>query len=94
MEPEGVFVDAKGSLWVANFSNVLVYPHGGLSASKTLTDTIGYPVDVTVCPDGTAYVADLYDYRNSNEAIVHVFAQAARRPRATSTTRTTFETRS
>jgi hypothetical protein len=61
VEPEGLFVDGTGNLWVANFSNVLVYPHGSLTPTATLEDPVGYPTDVTVCPNGTAYVADLYD---------------------------------
>jgi hypothetical protein len=79
-EPEGLFVDAKGSLWVADISNVLVYPHGSLSPSKTLTDPIGFPVDVTVCPNGTAYVADLYDTSNSNQSSVQVYAHGSTKP--------------
>jgi hypothetical protein len=79
-EPQGLFVDAKGRLWVANASNVLVYPHGGLSPSKTLTDSVGYPVDVTVCPNGTAYVADLYDNSSSNRASVQVYAHGSTTP--------------
>src|ERR1700722_14735656 len=80
VEPQGLFVDEKGSLWVANGSNVLVYPHGGLSPSKTLTDPVGYPVDVTVCPDGTAYVADLYDNSSSNHSSIQVYAQGSTTP--------------
>jgi hypothetical protein len=80
VEPQGLFVDAKGSLWVANVSNVLVYPHGGLSPSKTLTDSVGYTTDVTVCPDGTAYVADLYDNSNSNHASIQVYAPGSTTP--------------
>jgi hypothetical protein len=79
-EPQGLFVDAKGSLWVANSSNVLVYPRGGLSPSKTLTDSVGYPVDVTVCADGTAYVADLYDNSNDNSASIQVYPSGSTTP--------------
>jgi hypothetical protein len=79
-EPAGLFVDSKGSLWVADISNVLVYPHGGLSPSKTLTDPTGFPVDVTVCPNGTAYVADLYDSSNSNQSSVQVYAHGSTKP--------------
>jgi hypothetical protein len=79
-EPQGLFVDAKGSLWVANASNVLVYPHGSLSPSKTLTDSAGDPTDVTVCADGTAYVADLYDDSSSNHASVQVYAHGSTTP--------------
>jgi hypothetical protein len=80
VEPQGLFVDAKGSLWVANFSNVLVYPRGGLSPSTTLSDPVGYPGDVTVCPDGTAYVADFYNYSNSSAASIQVYAHGSATP--------------
>jgi hypothetical protein len=82
VEPEGIFIDQNGRLWVANVSggNVVVYPRGGLSPSKTLTDPVGYPVDVTVCPNGTAYVADLYDLNNSNHSSVQVYAPGSTKP--------------
>jgi len=71
--PEGLFVDAKRNLWVANITNVLVFPHGSVSPSETLTDPVGPPTDVTVCPDGTAYVADLYDLNNTDHASIQVY---------------------
>jgi hypothetical protein len=77
--PWGLFVDAKGSLWVANFSNVLVYSRGALSPSKTLADPVGYPVDVTVCPDGTAYVAD-YSDNSDGHASIQVYAPGGSTP--------------
>jgi hypothetical protein len=80
VEPQGLFVDAKGSLWVANTSNVLVYPRGSLSPSTTLTDSVGDPTDVTVCPDGTAYVADLYDNSSSNHSSIQVYAHGSTTP--------------
>jgi hypothetical protein len=79
-EPQGLFVGAKGKLWVANYSNVEVYPRGALSPSKTLTDPVGSPVDVTVCPNGTAYVADAYDNNNSNQASIQVYAPGSLTP--------------
>jgi hypothetical protein len=79
-EPEGLFVDAKGSLWVANIVSVLMYPHGALSPTKTLTDPVGFPVDVTVCPNGTVYVADLYDASNGNQSSIQVYAHGSTKP--------------
>jgi hypothetical protein len=78
--PGGLFVDAKGNLWVANITNVEVYPHGGLSPSKTLSDPTGPPTDVTVCPNGTAYVADLYDTSNGNQSSIQVYAHGSTKP--------------
>ncbi|HEY5096176.1 MAG TPA: hypothetical protein VII69_13755 [Candidatus Eremiobacteraceae bacterium] len=81
VEPAGMFVDQNGSLWVANVSGgVVVYPRGGLSPSNTLTDPVGYPVDVTVCPNGTAYVADLYDLNNTNHSSVQVYPPGSTKP--------------
>jgi hypothetical protein len=57
-----------------------VYPRGSLSPSTTLTDSVGFPTDVTVCPDGTAYVADLYDNSNSNQASIQVYARGSTKP--------------
>lgn len=73
VEPLGMFVDKHRNLWVANIANVLVFPRGSLTPSKTLADSVGPPTDVTVCPDGTAYVADLYDNANSNQASVQIY---------------------
>jgi serine/threonine-protein kinase len=96
LEPQGIFVDPSGKLWVANVSNVLVYPRGGLSPSKTLTDSIGPPVDVSVCPNGTAYVADLYDNSNTNVASIQVYPPGSTSPSGsltyTSDTRNPFLT--
>jgi hypothetical protein len=57
-----------------------VYPRGGLSPSTTLTDSVGDPTDVTVCPDGTAYVADLYDNSSSNHSSIQVYAHGSTTP--------------
>jgi len=58
-KPAGLFVDASHNLWVANpgANDVLVFPRGSKMPSETLSDT-NAPNDVTVCHDGTAFVAD------------------------------------
>jgi hypothetical protein len=78
--PEGIFVDSGHNLWVANLNNVLVFPKGGLTATATLTDSVGDPADVTVCANGTAYVADLYDNSNSNAASVQIYPPGSTSP--------------
>jgi hypothetical protein len=83
--PQGLFVDSKGSLWVANLNNVLVFPHGGLTATTTLNDPVGDPVDVTVCPNGTAYVADFYDTANYSVASIQVYPPGSTSPTDTLT---------
>jgi hypothetical protein len=83
VSPEGMFVDQKSNLWVANIgqaSDVVVFARGGLSPMKTLNDPVGTPIDVTVCKDGTAYVADLYDTNNDNAASVQVYAPGSTKP--------------
>ena len=62
--PGGLFVDSDRNLWVANFnpssgSDVLEFARGGTSPIKTLSDTGGNPIDVTICPSGTVYVSNL-----------------------------------
>jgi hypothetical protein len=58
--PEGLFVDKHHNLWVANYgaSNVLKFPRGASMPSETLGGA-GFPGDVSMCPDGTIYAANL-----------------------------------
>jgi hypothetical protein len=90
VEPQGLFIDASGSLWVANLTNVLVYPRGGLTANTTLADSIGDPVDVTVCPNGTAFVANLYNNSDSNVASIQVYPPGTTSPSGSLTYATDF----
>ena len=58
--PTGLFVDSSHNLWVANgkAGNVLMFPEGATSPTRTLSDSGGTPIGVTIGPDGTAYVAN------------------------------------
>jgi DNA-binding beta-propeller fold protein YncE len=58
--PEGLFVDTRHNLWVANpgANNVLVFHRGDMIPSETLHDS-NQPNDVALCSNGTAFVADL-----------------------------------
>src|ERR1700729_868602 len=58
----GLFVDKHHRLWVANSGagDVLVFERGATSPSLTLSDPQERPFDVTVCPNGTAYVSNYY----------------------------------
>src|SRR5580704_3641334 len=60
--PAGIFVDRHHNLWVADDGgqNVLEYARGGTSPIKTLSDPNVYPNDVTICANGTVYVANHY----------------------------------
>jgi hypothetical protein len=59
--PVGLFVDSNGHLWVADYGahNVLEFRRGRTAPSKTLNDPNEYPYDVTICPNGTVYVANI-----------------------------------
>ncbi|MGC2407754.1 MAG: hypothetical protein WA431_15230 [Candidatus Cybelea sp.] len=59
--PQGLFADASGTLYVANrgASNVLEFKRGSDSPFKVLNDGKKQPEGVTLCPDGTVYVANI-----------------------------------
>lgn len=59
--PAGLFVDAAHHLWVANegSSTIEEFSRGGGSLLTTLPDGSDNPEDVTICPDGTIYVANI-----------------------------------
>ena len=61
--PQGLYVDASRNLWVTNAysGNVLVFPPGSSTATRTLDDEGGVPGGVVVGLDGTAYVANISD---------------------------------
>lgn len=57
--PEGITVDSKGNLFIANggASNVLEYARGGITLIKTLADPNQSPREVAVAPSGTVAVS-------------------------------------
>ena len=59
--PQGLFADASGTLYVANRGarDVLEFRRGAASPFKVLSDERKEPEGVTVCPDGTVYVANI-----------------------------------
>ena len=59
--PQGLFVDAHGTLYVANrgSSDVLEFKRGASTPFAILRDGQKQPEDVTVCPSGTVYVANI-----------------------------------
>jgi hypothetical protein len=59
-DPYGECVDAKGDVWIANFSgsSVVEYAHGGTTPIATLA-TNGYAIGCSVAPEGDLSVADL-----------------------------------
>lgn len=81
LNPQGLFVDNNENLWVANTgdSNILVYPRGSTSPSNTLSDSIGFPVDVTVCPNGTVYVSNIFNF-STGTGDIQVYASGSTNP--------------
>ena len=77
--PQGLFVDRQHDLWVANRggSNVLEFARGATAPTTTLHDDGSQPEDVTICPDGTIYVANIIV---SGGGDVAAYAPGARRP--------------
>ena len=59
--PQGIFVDARGTLYVANrgSNDVLEFKRGASTPFKILRDGQRQPEGVAVCPNGTVYVANI-----------------------------------
>lgn len=76
--PDGIAIDHSGNMYVANRftegtksfgpGNVVVYPSGSKSPSRTITDGVISPVGIAVDANGTLYVTneaenDVEEYR-------------------------------
>lgn len=57
--PGGLYVDGSHNLWVANGTNILMFPEGAKSPARTLQDPGGGASDATMGTDGTVYVANV-----------------------------------
>jgi hypothetical protein len=84
-EPEGLFVDSKGNLWVADAGAKQVYKFkpGNTTPSVTLDDPNGVPNAVTVDEkSGTVYVVE---YQNNSDAttLVEIYAAGSTTPTGT-----------
>ena len=80
--PNGLFVDANRNLWVANEygNDVLEFARGATSPKATLADPNEYPVDVTICANGTTYVSNLFDAGPSGTGSISVYAPGSTSP--------------
>ncbi len=60
-EPQGLFVDHKKNLWVANTNgtDILGFQKNHSTPFATLTDPNGYPAGVCGANDGTIYATDI-----------------------------------
>jgi len=79
--PDGLWIDSAGNLYVANEDEslndrVTVYAKGGHKPIRVYRGAILCASDVAVASDGTVYVAD--PCGNGSNGRVHVFAGAAR----------------
>jgi len=93
--PQGLFVDNHGNLWVAiagdcrnTFSSVLEFAPGGTMPIKTLQDPAGPATDVAVDnKSGTVYVTDFFGYAqgcgSGNNGLVEVYAGGSTTPTST-----------
>ena len=71
--PQGVFVDTSHNVWIANAygGNVLMFAEGAITPTRTLQDPGALPSDVTLGPDGTAYVANILDASGPGSIFVY-----------------------
>jgi sugar lactone lactonase YvrE len=78
--PQGLYVDAAHDLWVANegTSEVLEYARGASSPKFRLADGTNLPSDVSICPDGTIYVANVFAAKSAGG--IAVYAPERRHP--------------
>ena len=93
--PQGLFVDKHGNLWVAvagdcrtQFSSVLEFAPGGTTPIATLQDTAGSATDVAVDnASGTVYVTNFFNYTkgcaSGNNGVVEVYAGGSTTPTGT-----------
>jgi hypothetical protein len=74
--PGGLFVDSKRNLWVANggANDVLGFARGATTPFATLNDSGAGPLDVTMCPNGTVYVA------GDNSSAIEVYPRGSTNP--------------
>jgi hypothetical protein len=82
VSPQGLFVDSKGSLWVADASaqEVFQFAAGTQAPVLTLNDPNGVPYDVAVDEtSGTVYVTEYQNHVNPN-TLVEVYAKGSTRP--------------
>ncbi len=79
--PYGNFIDKSGNLYVADVASHSVYEYlyGQTTVSATYHDNGETPNNVTVCPDGTVYIA------NSAPGSVTVYAGGSHVPTSTIT---------
>lgn len=82
--PQGIFADAHGTLYVANRGehDVLEFKRGATSPFRVLNDRGEQPDDVTVCPDGTVFVANILNASGGGGNIA-VYEHGSRHPTRT-----------
>jgi sugar lactone lactonase YvrE len=87
--PEGVWIDAKGTLYVENGEQYPVqadieeYKQGAKSPFFTITDGLDSPGAVAVGSDGTVYVNQLGELNGGTIGVVVVYAPGQKTPERT-----------
>lgn len=84
-EPEGLFADSKGNLWVADAGSRAIYEFApaGKSPVQTLSDPNGVPTAVTVDErHGTVYAVE-YSNDVAATTLVEVYAKGSTTPTGT-----------
>ena len=86
VSPQGMVVDHKHQLWVANTnaSNIVAFKRGATTPFTTLDDSSYYPVTVAVASDGTVYAANVVSLQGP-PGNVAVYAKGSTTPTATLT---------
>jgi sugar lactone lactonase YvrE len=71
--PQNLFVDGSGDLWVANEGghDVLMFPPDSPYPTVTLADHKNLPADVTICPNGTIFVANIFSPSGGGDITVY-----------------------
>jgi hypothetical protein len=83
VSPQGMVVDAKHQLWVANTnaSNIVAFKRGATTPFTTLDDSNYYPVSVAVDSQGTVYAANVVSLQGP-PGNVAVYANGSTMPTA------------
>ena len=71
--PQNLFVDGSGDLWVANQGghDVLMFPPDSPYPTVALADHKNLPADVTICPNGTIFVANVFSPAGGGDITVY-----------------------
>jgi hypothetical protein len=83
-QPEGLAADTSDNLYVANShgNNLLMFPPGGTTVTKTFDDTGQYPYSVAACPNGTILAGNEVSVSGGNGSVT-LYANGSTSPTGT-----------